>query len=90
MANVKYDSFQEYVSRRCEEILQEDEAYQKLNEAILNMESEFKKTLTMDQRRNYNKIEEAVISSITHAAISIYNNCLLDNPGSAKIYPENS
>lgn len=71
-------AFEEFVMKRCEEILTNDETYQKFNHTILDMESKFKKTLSQEQIKDYNKLEETVMASITYATAYIYNKCLED------------
>jgi 16S rRNA U516 pseudouridylate synthase RsuA-like enzyme len=55
--NKSSKAFGEYVARRCEEILQDDEKNKKLSNKIIVMEEELKKTLNCEQIIMYNKIE---------------------------------
>jgi len=77
--------FGEFVSKRCEEILSQDEEYQKFNDAIFNTENEFKKSLSPDQIKDYNRMEELNMESIIYAAVCIYNTCLVDIENVKKI-----
>lgn len=69
---------EECISKRCEEILNNDQKYININNSILEMESIFKGTLTDKQKKYYNQIEEKVMGSITYATIQIYKKCIED------------
>lgn len=73
MENNKNEALEESVCKRCEDILSEDEAYQKLNSTILELKYDFKLTLTPKQIKEYNKIEKKNMESIISAAFAIYN-----------------
>lgn len=62
----------EFIARRCEEVLDGDPIYQGYNKEILTAEKEFKATLTPEQLKMYDKIEEIVIASIAHSNVLIY------------------
>ena len=62
----------EFIMRRCDEILESDKIYQEYNQKILAAEKEFKALLTPEQRRKYDQIEEIVIASISHINTVIY------------------
>ena len=72
------ETLEEFVLKRCEEILFCDEKYRKLSNYILNTETEFKKSLTSDQRKEYSQIEELNMESIAHVIVIAYNTCLSD------------
>lgn len=83
--NIRSNAFDEFITKRCEEIQLNDESYQELNNSILEMETEFKKTLTPDQIKAYNEIEELTMKSIAQLTITIYENCLSDIENIRKI-----
>jgi hypothetical protein len=70
--------FSEFISERCEEIILQDEPYKKFNNEILILETEFKKTLSPEQIKEYNKMEEISMQSIAYAVQCTYNACLED------------
>lgn len=70
--------FDEFIMRRCEEILQDDVICQELNKAIVATESEFKKTLNSEQLKKYNELEEIIVSSMAHSEFSIYKQSQFD------------
>lgn len=71
-----FKMFEDHVCRRCEEILFYDEKYQKFSSDILDLEIEFKKSLSLDQIKEYNKMEKLNMESIAYAATCIYKKCL--------------
>jgi hypothetical protein len=71
-------AYDEFVSKRCEEIMLDDEKYNGINSCILNLESELKKTLSPEQIKKYNLIEEMNIKSICDLAICIYKTSISD------------
>lgn len=70
--------FEEFVLKRCEEILSQNKIYQDFNNTILSMENEFRETLCPEQLKAYNRIEETIIGSIVYAVYCIYIQCLKD------------
>ena len=75
----------DFVFKRCEEILFCDEKYRKLSDCILTMETEFKKSLTSDQIKEYSQLEELNMESIAYVVVITYNTCLADIQNIKKI-----
>jgi hypothetical protein len=68
----------EYILKRCEEIMLDDENYQEQNKEIIEAEVNFKKSLTLEQKKEYDKMEELCMKSISYLAICVYRTCLSD------------
>jgi len=71
----------DFVSKRCEEILVKNKTYQNFNNSILAKEENFKKTLTIKQIMQFNLMEEEILNSISYAATIVYKSCLNDVRG---------
>lgn len=54
----------EYISKKCDEILLNDKDYCEENNRIIEMEKAFKATLTSEQKKAYGAIECACISQL--------------------------
>lgn len=65
-------ALQQYIYKRCEEILQNDEISQEYNKRISELEKQFKSKLTPELIKEYNKLEELIIEASTYNEFLIY------------------
>jgi uncharacterized protein YpbB len=65
-------AYEEYVFRRCDEIITNSKEYNELCGNILKLEADFLKTLTKEQIKEYNKMEEMIMQSIAHITACAY------------------
>ena len=71
--------FDEAISKRCDEILLGDEQYVKFNNKIIQLESEFKLSLSSQQRSLYDKLEKMILNCNAYENELIYKTALRDN-----------
>ncbi len=57
---IESESFRNFVSARCEEILRDDKEFKKLNSDILKIEAELMSLLNEEQTEIFLKYEEAI------------------------------
>lgn len=65
----------DFIAKRCEEILQSDKKSQALNRNILAIEKGFRKKLSPELQKEYNKLEELIIEANTYNVILIFKKC---------------
>lgn len=68
-------ALEDFIIKRCEEILQNDEKSQKYNQKISELENQFKAKLTPELRKEYNKLEELTVEANTYNETLIYSKC---------------
>ena len=66
----------EYVLAKCEEILLSDPAIKRMNLSIIEAEVSFKKTLSPQQIKDYNKLEEMVAEVNAYSETLLYKHVL--------------
>jgi hypothetical protein len=71
-------AFQEFLQKRCEEILLNDEIYCKLNNSVIDQERDFKKTLSPEQIHMYNCIEKTSLECSKRRDEILYRRGLTD------------
>ena len=71
-------AFQEFLQKRCEEILLNDEVYCKLDSSVIDHERNFKKTLSPEQIRMYDSIEKTSLECSTRGNEILYKQGLSD------------
>ena len=73
-------AFDEFVFKRCEEILKNDEFTQRTNCEIIAAEEKFKRSLTHQQFEEYLALESMVIGQKEHDGTLLYISGLHDKP----------
>lgn len=71
-------AFSDFIYKRCEEVISQDSKSKELNDIILEVECNFKKTLTKQQIIEYNKLEEKVIFLMVHNEFISYKSGMED------------
>jgi len=71
----KSKAFDEYVAKKCEEILEHNEEYQQLNSQILEAEKKIKAKFT-DDIKDFLEYERLIIEQLTLSNIIIYKSLI--------------
>jgi hypothetical protein len=72
------ESRDEFIFKRCEEIIRDDSESQRLNKEILAQESAFKGMLNPMQLKAYNGLEEKVIAQAAYNEHCVYRQAQKD------------
>jgi hypothetical protein len=73
-------AFQEFLQKRCEEIIESDEEYRGINELILQKEGEIKTLVSGELLVKINEYEKLNLDLVAHAVILIYQQAIDDFP----------
>jgi hypothetical protein len=71
-------AFQEFLQKRCEEITEKDERYKMSNDKIISLEGMLKKSLTPQQLKEYNEIEQEIMDSSEKHETLLYKRGFID------------
>jgi hypothetical protein len=71
MRNIN-EAFEEFISRRCEDIVLKDEYYQKLNKSIVDSEKKLKLFLNEEQLKTFIEYEKLVANFESYAETLLY------------------
>ena len=73
-------AFREFLQKRCEEILLNDERYAKINQAILNLEDEICAMLSTEAINKFVCLESLVAELFSHIEPLLYLKGITDRP----------
>jgi len=73
-------AFQEFLQKRCEEIIESDKEYRDINELILQKEEEIKALAPAALLVKINEYENLNLDLVAHAVILIYRQAIDDFP----------
>lgn len=71
-------AFQEFLQKRVEEIIENDEEYQKINDLILQAETEIKPLVSGNILKKINEYEKLNLYLVAHAMTLVYVQGLKD------------
>ena len=74
----KSAAFQEFLQKRCDEILLNDDMYKMSNDKIVTLEGMLKKSFTPKQLKEYNEIEQEIMDSSEKREILLYKRGFID------------
>jgi hypothetical protein len=71
-------AFREFLQKRTEEILLNDDVYKASNDKIVLLEGTLKKSFTPQQLKEYNEIEQEIMDSSEKRETLLYKRGLID------------